>query len=325
LASANLVALVRTAANPEFSFPGACGKILSPVAAMGYAVANIRTVLTKEHQMSNPTPTTPIELHYEIYGAGKPVLCIHGFGASLFSWRNFVAPVSAGYQLILIDLKGSGKSPKPPDSDYSPQHHADLIYKFIIDHNLSDLTLVGNSFGGALSLLLTLMLMDNQPGRLRGLILIDPGAYKQFIPGYVKLIGIPVLGALAVYLLPAKLMAKSILKLAYYDKDKITAPQIAAYAAPIASPGGKHALIETGKQIIPPNIDELTARYKDINVPTLIIWGKQDKIISPQAGDLLAHEIAGSILESIDLCGHVPQEEKPEATVPLVLNFLQSL
>jgi pimeloyl-ACP methyl ester carboxylesterase len=273
--------------------------------------------------MSNPA--TPIELHHETHGSGKPVLCIHGFGASLYSWRNFVAPISAGYQLILIDLKGSGKSPKPPDSHYSSQDHADLIYKFILDQNLQDLTLVGNSFGGSLSLLLALMLRDHQPGRLRGLVLIDPGAYKQFIPGYVKLIGVPVIGALVVYLSPAKMMAKSILKLSYYDPDKITEEQIAAYAAPIASPGGKHALIETGKQIIPPNIDQLTARYKDINVPTLIIWGKQDKIISPAAGDLLSQAIVGSTLKSLDQCGHVPQEEKPEETVPLVLDFLQSL
>jgi pimeloyl-ACP methyl ester carboxylesterase len=275
--------------------------------------------------MSNPNPTPPIELHHEIHGSGKPVLCIHGFGASLFSWRNFVGPISANYQLILIDLKGSGNSPKPPDSHYSSQDHADLIYKFILDHNLQDLTLVGNSFGGSLSLLLSLMLIDHQPGRLRGLVLIDPGAYKQFIPGYVKLIGVPILGSLAVYLAPAKLMARSILNLAYYDRDKITADQIAAYAAPLAAPGGKHALIETGKQIIPPNIDQLTARYKDINLPTLIIWGKQDKIISPQAGDLLAHDIATSTLKWIDHCGHVPQEETPEETVPLVLDFLQSL
>ena len=41
-------------------------------------------------------------------------------------------------------------SPKPPDSHYSIQDHADLIYKFILDHDLKNLTLVGNSFGGAL-------------------------------------------------------------------------------------------------------------------------------------------------------------------------------
>ena len=184
---------------------------------------------------------------------------------------------------------------------------------------------MGNSFGGALSLLLSIMLLEKEPGRLRALILIDPGAYKQYIPGYLKLIGVPLLGAAAVYLIPARCMAKSILKLAYYDPKKIAEEQIAAYAAPIASPGGKHALLETGKQIIPPNIDALTAKYKDISVPTLIIWGEQDKIISPDAGVLLDQAIPNSTLNWIDQCGHVPQEEKPEATVALVLDFLQGL
>jgi pimeloyl-ACP methyl ester carboxylesterase len=275
--------------------------------------------------MNGSNPTTPLELHHKIYGAGNPVLCIHGFGASLYSWRNFVEPLSQNYQLILIDLKGSGNSPKPPGSGYSIQDHAELIYKFIVDRDLQNLTLVGNSFGGALALLLSIMLIDREPGRLRALILIDPGAYPQYIPGYLKLIGVPIVGALAVYLTPAKCMAKSVLRLAYYDPKKITAEQIAAYAAPLAAPGGKHALLETGKQIIPPDFDKLLARYKDIEVPTLIIWGRQDKIISPEAGKLLAQAIKNSSLCWIDQCGHVPQEEKPEATIPLVLEFLQRL
>jgi pimeloyl-ACP methyl ester carboxylesterase len=275
--------------------------------------------------MSDPKPTIPIELHHEIYGTGDPVLCIHGFGASLFSWRNFVEPLSQNNRLVLIDLKGAGKSPKPRDSHYSVRDHADLLYNFILNHDFNNLTLVGNSFGGSLSLLLSIMLIKQQPGRLRAVIVIDPGAYKQFIPGYVKLIGIPLVGALAVYLTPARFMVKSILKKSYYDLGKITADQIAAYTAPLAAPGGKYALLATGKQIIPPDIDELTTRYKEINVPTLIIWGKQDKIISPQAGELLSQAIPNSTLKWIDQCGHVPQEEKPEETVPLVLEFLRSV
>jgi len=275
--------------------------------------------------MSDPIPSTRIELHHKIYGAGNPVLCIHGFGASLFSWRNFVDPLSRNYQLILIDLKGCGDSPKPPDSHYSTKDHADLIYKFILDRDLKNLTLVGNSYGGALSLLLSIMLVENEPGRLRSLVLIDAGAYREYIPGYLKLIGVPIIGSAAVYLTPAECMAKSILKLAYYDPGKITKAQIEAYASPFASPGGKHALLETGKQIIPPNIDELVAKYKDINVPTLIIWGKQDKIISPKVGELLNQAIPNSTLKWIDQCGHVPQEEVPDSTVPLVLDFLASL
>src|SRR5437660_10262845 len=100
----------------------------------------------KEHPMSNPTPTATADLHYKIYGTGNPLLCIHGFGASLFSWRNFVTPLSQNYQLILIDLKGAGNSPKPPDTGYSTQDYANLTYQFILDHDLRNLPLVRISF-----------------------------------------------------------------------------------------------------------------------------------------------------------------------------------
>jgi pimeloyl-ACP methyl ester carboxylesterase len=277
--------------------------------------------------MGNGNPTTPKDLYYEVYGElnPNPLLCIHGFGASLYSWRNFVKPLSKDYKLVLLDLKGAGKSPKPNDSDYSTQNHADLIYGFIQEKNLQNLTLIGNSFGGALALFVSIMLIEKEPGRLRSLILIDAGAYKQYVPGYVKILSVPIIGAAAIYLIPAKCAAKSILKMAYYDPKKITSEQVAAYAAPMATPGGKHALLETGKQIIPPNSDELVARFKDITVPTLIIWGQQDKIIDPIVGKLLDQAIPNSTLRCIDQCGHVPQEERPEATIPLVLDFLASL
>jgi pimeloyl-ACP methyl ester carboxylesterase len=276
--------------------------------------------------MSDPNATPPIKLYYEIHGKGEPLLCLHGFGASLYSWRNFVGPLSKDYQLILIDLKGAGKSPKPNDTLYSPFDHANLIYDFILEHNLRNLILIGNSFGGALSLLLSIMLAEKgESARLKSLVLIDAGAYKEYIPFYLSILSVPILNVAAAYLVPSKLAARSVLRQAYYDFSKVTKDQIAAYAAPLSAPGARHALLETGKQIIPKNIDELVAKYKDIKVPTLIIWGKQDKIISVKAGERLDQAIPNSTLKVIDQCGHVPQEEKPEETVPLVLEFLKSL
>lgn len=275
--------------------------------------------------MGDPNASLPIDLYHEFHGQGDPLLCLHGFGASLYSWRNFVGPLSKNYQLVLIDLKGFGKSPKPNDARYSPQDNADLIYDFILKHDLKNLTLVGNSYGGGLSLLLSVMLMERDPTRLKSLILIDAGAYKEYVPFYLKLLSIPVINKLAIYLTPSKCATTLVLSKAYYDLDKVTSEQIAAYAAPLAEPGGRQALLETGKQLIPANIDELVTRFKDITVPTLIIWGKQDKIIPLKAGELLDQAIPNSTLKVIDRCGHVPQEEKPEETVPLILDFLARL
>lgn len=274
--------------------------------------------------MSEINSQPPIELYHETYGRGDPLLCIHGFGACLYSWRNFIEPLGKDYQLILIDLKGCGKSPKPHDTKYSTQDHADLLYQFILEHDLRNLTLIGNSFGGTLSLLLSIMFADaGESSRLKSLVLIDAGAYKEFLPLYLKLLSVSLINP-GVHLIPSRFAVRSILRKAYYDPGKITEDQIEAYTAPIVAPGGKHALRETARQLVPANFDELIRRYKDIHVPTLIIWGRQDRIIPLKVGELLNRDIANSTLKIIEECGHAPQEEKPEETVALVQDFLKS-
>ncbi len=269
--------------------------------------------------------TEPIELYHESYGEGKPLLCIHGFGASLYSWRNFIGPLSKDNQLILIDLKGCGKSPKPNDTKYSTQDHAELIQQLILKYDLKNLTLVGNSFGGGLSLLLAIILMETgELARLRSIILIDAGAYKEYIPFYLRLLSVPILN-LPAYLLPSRLIAERVLRIAYFDPNKITEEQIAAYAAPLSERGARHALLQTAQQLVPPNFDELVAKYKDIKVPTLIIWGRQDKLIPLKVGELLDRDIPNSTLKVIEECGHAPQDEKPEETIALLLSFLKGL
>src|SRR4030095_12319764 len=95
-----------------------------------------------------------VKLYTEVYGSGPPMLCLHGLGASLYSWRNFIVPFSANHKLILVDFKGCGSSPKPRSASYSIEEKVDDIYNFIVEEDLHNLTLVGNSLGGAIALML---------------------------------------------------------------------------------------------------------------------------------------------------------------------------
>ena len=272
--------------------------------------------------MADKNAGAPIELYQETYGQGDPLLCLHGFGGTLYSWRNFVEPLSKNYQLVLFDLKGFGKSPKPNDTRYSPFDHAELIYRFILEQDLKRLRLIGNSFGGAISLVLAIMLQDQgELARLQSLILIDPGAYKEYVPLYLKFLSVPLVN-LGAYLIPSEFAVRTILRNAYYDPNKISDEQVTAYATPLSEPGARHALLETGKQLVPPNFDELVVKYKSIETPALIIWGRQDKILPLECGERLNRDLPNSTLKVIDQCGHMPQEEKPEETIPLVLDFL---
>src|SRR5258705_6993595 len=103
--------------------------------------------------MTNLRPSASVSLYKEVYGAGDPILCLHGLGANIYSWRHFITPFSQHNKLILVDFKGCGKSPKPLDTHYSIQHKADDIYNLILADDLTNLTLVGNSLGGGIALL----------------------------------------------------------------------------------------------------------------------------------------------------------------------------
>ena len=172
-----------------------------------------------------PTPDksgcTKTGLYYAIYGTGQPLLAIHGLGASMYSWRKFVEEKNTfpGYQIILIDLKGSGNSAKPHDKNYSILTQRDLVLQFIQELNLKNLTLVGNSYGGAVSLLVAIELCKPQGAKiLSKLILIDSGGYDLLLPWYLKLLRTPVLGWLALHLLSARQAADTVLKNAYYNE-----------------------------------------------------------------------------------------------------------
>jgi pimeloyl-ACP methyl ester carboxylesterase len=263
-------------------------------------------------------------LNYAIYGIGQPLLAIHGLGASMYSWRNLVKETDSfpGYQIILIDLKGAGNSLKPHDNNYSILTQRDLVYQFIQERNLRNIILVGNSYGGAVSLLLAIHMCEHDRGRLSKLILIDSGGYDIDLPSHVKILRTPVIGWLAVNTIPPDCQAKIVLKDAYYDKRKITEEQIREYGRPIGSKGGRYALLKTGQQAIPKDFEKIIAKYPTIDVPTLILWGLDDKVIPLKIGKMLHAAIGGSRLELINDCGHVPQEEKPAETICWMREFL---
>ena len=271
--------------------------------------------------MTTSQRSESISLYREVYGTGDPILCLHGLGANIYSWRHFIGPLSKKNKLILVDFKGCGKSPKPLDSHYSLEDKADDIYKLILDEDLTNLTLIGNSLGGAIALLVAIRLGRHEPDRLAKLILIDSAGDKGTLPVHLKLLR-SVLGTAIIYLSPSKLAARMTLRMCYYDRNKTTREQVNAYAETIASRGGRHALLQTARQCIPENADELIAQLNSIKVPTFILWGREDKVIPLKVGKLLRQLIPNSTLEIIEHCGHVPQEEKPEETIARISRFL---
>ena len=295
---------------------------LSVLMPLSCATVNEKSPFPQSSQ--SVTPTTPLKLSSKALGRGRTLLFVHGFGANSYTWSKISPTLSQNYRVIILDLKGHGASPKPEDDAYSLHDQAELVISFIIDNKLEDITLIGHSLGGGIALLVALRLASKTPDAISSLILIDSVAYSQPLPGFIRVLRIPILAELLVWLVPNRLQTLQVLKRAYYDPSKITEETIDAYSSALSLPGAHRALIETAKQIIPKDIEEISRRYQTIGIPTLLIWGRHDRIVELHIGERLHRSIVNSELVVIEDAGHVPQEESPPATLEAMQKFLQA-
>jgi pimeloyl-ACP methyl ester carboxylesterase len=268
------------------------------------------------------TPAGALRLAVIDEGRGPPLLLLHGFATSSYTWHAVIPELAKNHRVIAVDLRGFGASDKPIDEHYSIFDQADAVEALIEQENLHGLTLIGHSFGGGVALALALREQGRAQPHIRNLVLIDTIAYRQPVPIFFKLLEVPIAGDIGMALVPPEVQAAQGLRLAYYDRDKISARSVAEYANTLYSPAAKHALTETVAHIVPDNIDEISARYPSIRLPTLILWCTQDKVVPLKLGQLLHNNMPGAEFVVFADCGHMPQEERPEDTAGTIQAFL---
>ena len=251
-----------------------------------------------------------------------PLLLIHGFGASTYTWRHIAPELARTHRVIAVDLKGFGQSDKPFDSRYSVFDQAELLAELIEEKDLHNLTLVGHSFGGGIALMLALEANQRLHGRIAKLVLLDSIAYPQQIPVFFRLLDVPLVSQIGVRMVPPSVQTRVALRIAYLDDSKIDPEEIETYAAPLKTAAGKHAIIHSARQIMPDGIEELSERYKTIALPTLILWCDHDRIVPLEVGLKLRRTLPNSTLRLVEGCGHMPQEEQPASTLELLKGFI---
>ena len=224
--------------------------------------------------------------------------------------------------MIAVDLKGFGQSDKPFDERYSVFDQAELLAQLIEEKDLRNLTLVGHSFGGGVALLLALEANQRLEGRITRLVLLDydrlSAEHPDVLPPARHAAGLAARRAHG-----AALGADRVaLQIAYFDDSKIDPAEVDAYAEPLKTAAGKHAMIHSARQIVPEDIAELSERYKTIELPTLILWCDHDRIVPLEVGLKLRRTMPNSTLRLVEDCGHMPQEEQPASTLELIKGFI---
>jgi pimeloyl-ACP methyl ester carboxylesterase len=258
-----------------------------------------------------------VRIHYQEKGTGTPLVLIHGYTSSTYSWKDVFEPLAKDFHLIVVDLKGFGFSGKP-DGDYTRRAQATLVAHLLEHLNIEKAWLCGNSMGGEVALNVALA----SPERVTGLILIDsagveiPGK-ESLAPGYLM---VPGIGRILVALsLTRDKLVRQGLEKSFYDQTKVTEDRVANYYRPLKTRGGQLGALRARTQW---SLFPVESELSKINVPTLILWGDQDQLIPLAAGHKLSSLIKDSRLVIFNNCGHLPQEEMPARTIDEITKFI---
>jgi pimeloyl-ACP methyl ester carboxylesterase len=256
-------------------------------------------------------------LHYIQWGfTGPRVLLIHAIGFDHRTWEPVVPHLRDEFRVVGVDLPGHGESDKPAAVDYSLPSIGRRVVQFLDELGWEDALLVGNSLGGGTALAATV----HAPERVRGLALLNSVAFREGLPPVGRLAFLPLVPLVGGYT-PA-LFTRLGLEAVRGGWGSVTSLRTDACCRHLRDPGGRGAFFRTLRQLYGPELDEMAARYAEIQCPTLVIHGERDPLIHHRHAERLARTIPHAELKRVPRCGHFPQEEQPGVIGPLLRDFL---
>jgi pimeloyl-ACP methyl ester carboxylesterase len=253
-------------------------------------------------------------LRYLDTGRGPAVVLLHGLAASMYSWRHTIPAVAAaGFRVVAVDHKGFGFSDRPARG-YTNADYVRLTLALLDTLGIHDAVLVGNSMGGQIALEVALA----RPERVRGLALLANAGFGVRYPLLLRVARWPLVGPIASGLRNRALTAR-ILRALYADPAKVTEADVDQYYGPVAQPDYGQALRGVLRQY---RFDALRDRAIALPVPTLLLWGQEDRVIPPAVGRALAARLERVAFFMLPGAGHMVQEEAPDSTNRILLTFL---
>jgi pimeloyl-ACP methyl ester carboxylesterase len=243
------------------------------------------------------------------------VVYVHGLLSTSAAWKRALAPASGGRPAVGVDLPGFGYSDRPWPYDYTVGGQAQHLLRYLDARGLERVVLVGNSLGGAVCLLAA----ATQPRRVAALVLVAAASPVARIPWTFELLRVPVIGELEMELLIRPVMEVGLRYRLFGRASRVTDEQVDEDWTSVRVPGTRRAALAAVRSSRR-GYEVLLGR---IRIPTLVLWGKEDKILPPQEGLRLAAEIPGARLVVLPDTGHIPQEETPEEFSRAVASFLR--
>jgi pimeloyl-ACP methyl ester carboxylesterase len=284
------------------------------------------------HVRRTPGPTS-------VDGTAKTMaVYVHGLGGSATNWTDLAGQLSGYVPGVALDLPGFGRSEPPEGFDYSMPAHADTVARFIRGLNVGPVHLFGNSMGGAICVLLT----SRHPELVRTLTLISP-AMPDLRPrpsrmsdprlplAYLPLVGPRVRRQIASEGSDTRVMR--LLNLCFAEPERIPDNRRLEAAREFeerekmvwSNPALARSTIGLFRSWLVPRSRSLWTLAPTIEVPTLVVWGTNDKLVTVRKAPRTARLLPRGRLLVLPRTGHVAQMERPGTVARAVLGMWEEV
>lgn len=262
-------------------------------------------------------------IRYHDTGSGSPVVFVHGLLVNADLWRNVVPGVTAaGHRCLTPDWPFGAHSVPVPDADLTPTGVADLLAAFLRELDLSDVTLVANDTGGAI----TQILLSRDRSRVGRVVLTNCDAYDKFFPQ--PFTALPALsrvpGLLTAALQSLRFRPAQRLPIAFGMVTKRPMPpEIAdSYLLPTRHSAAIRADLRRFVRDIHKRHTLAAAHsFPDLDLPVLLAWAPEDKAFRIEFAQRLLRDLPEATLRTIDDSLTFIAEDQPELLTEMIVEF----
>jgi pimeloyl-ACP methyl ester carboxylesterase len=246
-------------------------------------------------------------VRWERMGDGPPLVVLHGTPFSSYVWRRIAPALTRRWTVYAWDMLGYGASEKRAGQDVSLAAQTRLFASLLDHWGLEEPAVVAHDFGGLVSL--RALLLERR--RYRCLALVDPVALTPSGSPFFRVVQehSHVFELLPAYIHEAVVGAY----IQNASHRPLPAETLAALRAPWLGEDGQPAFYRQIAQFDERYIEEVMGRYGELDLPVLVVWGREDVWIPVEKGRELAAAIPGAELEILDGAGHLVQEDAGES------------
>ncbi len=286
--------------------------------------------LVTEKELADPDSkfidVNDVTVHYKEMGQGETTfILLHGFGSSVFSWREVMDDFAKYGRMIAYDRPAFGLTERPmpetwKENPYGVGANVELLRGLMDSFKIEKAVLVGNSAGGGVSVAFAL----TYPERVEKLILVDPGVGGGYGPQFpawaLPLMWTPQMRHLGPLMMrDYQETLPNTISREWADETKLTEDVKQEYLSALKIKNWDRAFYEL---TFAPAYPELRPLLPNLTVDTLIIAGADDRLIRSWYFEAISQETPAPLV-LLSKCGHVPHEECPDEFMSEVVTFIE--